>query len=173
MGPTRRRSDRLPGWRWWARAVAAAVAVAALTGYAASRFDIRIDPQQQRSLPDARVFLVDRHDRDVGRGDWVAFAAPDLEPLFAADAVFVKRVAAEAGARVTVGRERSRVGTRTVAAGLAAAERLGAQPAHFVRTEAVPADALWVVAPGRYSVDSRYWGPLDRERVLGRAYVLF
>lgn len=173
MGTARTVLDRVPGWRWWAQAVTATAAVVAVTGYLATRFDIRIDPQVERCIPGARAFLVDRHDHDPGSGELVAFKPPDLGPLFDADAEFVKRVAALPGERVTVGISETRVGERIVARGLGAAEALGVAPARFVRTGKVPAESLWVVAPGRNSVDSRYWGALDQDRVIGTAYVLF
>lgn len=165
--------DRLPGRRWWLKTAVATAAVVAITGHLATRFGIRIDPQVERCIPGARAFLVDRHDRDVGSGDLVAFEPPDLGSLSEADAAFVKRVAALPGERVVVGAQETRVGERVVARGLAAAATIGVEPARFVRTETVPADSLWVVAPGRKSVDSRYWGALDEDRVIGTAYVLF
>lgn len=173
MGRTQAALDRLPGPRWWVKTAIATAAAVVVASYLATRFDIRIDPQVERCIPGARAFLVDRRDRDFGSGDLVAFAPPDLGVLFADDAEFVKRVAAMPGDRVTVGPQETRVGERVVALGLDAASAIGVEPARFVRTEEVPAESLWVVAPGPRSVDSRYWGALEKDRVIGTAYVLF
>lgn len=173
MSRTKVIRDRLPGPRWWVKAAVASSVVFALTAYLADRYEIRIDPQVERCIPGARAFLVDTHTSDVEAGDLVAFKPPALGELFDANAEFVKRVAAQAGQRVTVGAANTRVGNQMVARGLGAAEALGVAPARFVRTETVPAGALWVVAPGPRSVDSRYWGALDRNNVIGKAYVLF
>lgn len=151
----------------------ASAVVFALTAYLADRYEIRIDPQVERCIPGARAFLVDTYTSDVEPGDLVAFQPPALGELFDADAEFVKRVVAQPGQRVTVGPGGTRVGDRVVARGLGAAEALGVAPGRFVRTELVPPDALWVVAPGPRSVDSRYWGALDHNNVIGKAYVLF
>lgn len=166
-------SSRLPPARWWVQAGVAAGVVAVFVVYLGARFDIRIDPQAQRCIPGARAFLVDRYDREPEIGDLVAFTPPNLEPLFEPGVQFVKQVAGTTGDAVAVGLQETRIGDRVVARGLGAADAIGVEPERFVRRTSVPADSLWMVAPGPQSIDSRYWGPLERSRVIGTAYELF
>jgi conjugal transfer pilin signal peptidase TrbI len=126
-----------------------------------------------RCLPPYRVFLVDRHARDVARGGLVAFHARGLAPYFADGTVVIKALAGLPGDRVEVTAERVWVNGVVRAEGLALARTLGKRPEDFVRAETVPPGHLWVLGASPDSFDARYWGMLPEAQVVGRAYALF
>jgi conjugal transfer pilin signal peptidase TrbI len=138
------------------------------------RFHLGIDDQQDRCLPgNHRWFLIDRHDRNLWRGDLVAFRADGrLSPWIPVGQVVVKQVAGVAGDRVTVTAARVTVNGQPVTAGLALSDRLGQPPADFVRTETLPPGRFWVIGTQPKSFDSRYWGPVEDAQIIGRAYAL-
>ena len=148
--------------------------VIALLVYLGTRFHLAIDDQVDKCLPPYRVFLVDRHDRAVHRGELYAFFAGDrMAPFFAPERIVIKRVVGGPGDRVTVGEAATRVNGETVGEGLALAGTLGQPKAHYARALEVPQDALWIMGATGDSFDSRYWGPLPTHQVIGRAYALY
>jgi len=65
------------------------------------------------------------------------------------------------------------VNREAVARGLALAERLGHRPADFVRTVTVPPDQYFVIGRSEDSFDSRYYGFVADEHIIGPAWRLF
>jgi conjugal transfer pilin signal peptidase TrbI len=159
--------------RFLARALPTLAVVLALGAYLGVRFGIGIDDQAQRCLPPYRVFLIDREDREMLRGGLVAFRALGLAPHFPDGTVVVKEVAALPGDRVEITPAALHVNGAVRAGGLALARTLGRTPEAFARTVTVPAEHLFVLGRTGDSFDSRYWGPLPQERLLGRAYALY
>ncbi len=147
--------------------------VLALLLYLGTRYRIAINDQVDKCLPPYTVFLVDRHDRTVERDGLYAFLAGErMAPFFPMRMQVIKRVVGFPGDRVSVTAEFTRVDGRTVGEGLDLAGTLGTPAAHFVRQVVVPADAVWIMGATRDSFDSRYWGPLPRHHIIGRAYAL-
>jgi conjugal transfer pilin signal peptidase TrbI len=60
-----------------------------------------------------------------------------------------------------------------VGEGLALAGTLQRPPDSFARDAIVPGEHLWVMGATPDSFDSRYWGFLPQDRVIGRAYALW
>jgi conjugal transfer pilin signal peptidase TrbI len=142
--------------------------------YLGTRFRIAIDDQVDKCLPPYTVFLVDRHDDAIERGGLYAFPAGErMAPFFPIQMQVIKRVVGLPGETVSVTAQTTRVEGRTVGEGLDLAGTLGSPAATFVREVVVPADALWIMGATRDSFDSRYWGPLPRQQIIGRAYALF
>lgn len=143
------------------------------------RYRLGLDRQQTPCLP-YRVFLVDLTVRTVTRGDYVAFRSDQrLEPFFLPGSVVIKQVLAVAGDRVTVTAEAIYVnhvptpGTAPVYGALPLAGPLGVDPANLTRDEEVPAGRLWVMGTVVNSFDSRYWGFLNADQIVGRAYAVW
>lgn len=101
----------------------------------------------------------------VERGDVVVFRNPDAGPGF-----FVKRVVALGGDHVEIRAGKLRLNGRTVEEPF-----LGATAVTEGRTvEIIPAGHLFVLGDNRDdSIDSRAWGFLPEERVVGRARLIF
>ena len=183
MGPTARTDLALAasgtgrqGMPWPHFALRAGLALALVLGagaYLAERFRIGYDDQDHQCLPPHRWFLIDRHDRDVTQGTIVAFAALGLGPYFRDGQTLIKRAAGVPGDRVEVGLETVRINGATVGEGLALARTLNRPPTDFLRDDVVPPGHLWVMGATADSFDSRYWGFLPEQQVIGRAYVLW
>ncbi|EGV20605.1 signal peptidase I [Thiocapsa marina] len=142
--------------------------------YFGTRFRIAIDDQVDKCLPPYTVFLVDRHDSAIARDGLYAFPAGErMAPFFPMQMQVIKRVVGLPGETVSVTEQTTRVDGRTVGEGLDLAGTLGTPAATFVREVVVPADALWIMGATRDSFDSRYWGPLPRHQIIGRAYAVF
>jgi conjugal transfer pilin signal peptidase TrbI len=57
--------------------------------------------------------------------------------------------------------------------GLPLAEKLMKAPSTFNRDEKVPPSAYWMTGKTPKSFDSRYWGYVYDDQVIGRAYAMF
>ena len=141
--------------------------------YLAERFRIGYDDQDHQCLPPSRWFLIDRHDRDVTQGGMVAVAALGLAPYFHDGQTVIKRAAGVPGDRVEVGLDAVRINGATVGEGLALARTLNRPPTDFLRNDVVPPGHLWMMGATADSFDSRYWGFLPEDQVIGRAYALW
>ena len=159
-------------WHFWLRATAALTLVVAIASYLGGRFRLGIDDQVRRCLPPHWLFLIDREARAPARGALVAFRAEGLAPYFADGTTVVKAVVGVPGDRVEVDADAVRVNGERVGSGLALAGRLGQPVASFARDTRVPPGHLWVMGRSADSFDSRYWGFLPAERVIGRAHAL-
>lgn len=171
-----RRRPRQPWDRFALRALLVLTLILVGSAYLCDRFRIGIDDQQALCLPPYRWYLIDTRDRAIARGQLLAFAAMDvMAPYFTPGQTVIKRAAGVAGDQITVTTAATRVnGAPLPESAPALAKTLGASPEAFVREAfVVPADHLWVMGETRDSFDSRYWGPLPAERVIGRAYALF
>ena len=154
---------------------AALLTVCMVAGWAwlAERYRLGIDPQISRCLPDTRVVLIDQDAALPARGGLVAFRATNLAPLFPDGTILVKVLAGLPGDRIAVTEEAVAVNREAVARGLALAERLGQRPADFVRTVTVSPDHYFVIGRSEDSFDSRYYGFVAGEHIIGPAWRLF
>jgi conjugal transfer pilin signal peptidase TrbI len=141
--------------------------------YLTERFHIGYDDQDRQCLPQHRWFLIDRHDRSITQGEIIAFAALGLGPYFRDGQIIVKRAAGVPGDRVQVDLEIVRINGAKFGEGLALAGTLKRPPEDFLRDDIVPPGHLRMMGATADSFDSRYWGFLPEQRVIGRAYALW
>jgi len=164
---------RVPWPRFLLRAGFSLLMVLGAGVYLTDRFHIGYDDQDRQCLPPHRWFLIDRHDRDMTRGAIIAFAALGLGPYFLDGQILIKRAAGIAGDRIQVDPETVAVNGTKVGEGLALAGTLQRPAADFLRDDSVPPGHLWVMGATADSFDSRYWGFLPQQQVIGRAYALW
>jgi conjugal transfer pilin signal peptidase TrbI len=162
-----------PWSRFAAKALCCAVVIVLASRYLADRFQVGIDFQLSQCLPGARVFIVDRQDVSVEKGDLVAFRAARLAPFIKDGEELIKIAAALPGDTVSVGPGETSVNGTVVGEGLDLAEIIGRPDESFTRQVAVQPGTFWMMGRTRDSYDSRYWGPIDTSQVIGKAYVLF
>jgi conjugal transfer pilin signal peptidase TrbI len=84
-----------------------------------------------------------------------------------------KRVAGVPGTASKLTQKSVRINGATVGEGLALARTLHRSPEDFLRDDIVPPGHLWVMGATADSFDSRYWGFLPDQQVIGRAYALW
>ncbi|WP_295457863.1 signal peptidase I [uncultured Thiodictyon sp.] len=168
------RPNPLATSEFWRRAGPVLLVLAVLGLYLGTRFRLAIDGQVHHCLPPYTVWLIDRHDRRLVRGAPVAFVAGNrMEPFFGLDQSVIKRLAGIPGDHVAVTAEHTTSNGIQVGTGLALAATLGRPASDFIRTETVPADAVWMMGDTPDSYDARYWGALPLAQIRGRAYALF
>jgi conjugal transfer pilin signal peptidase TrbI len=167
---TRRRT---PWPRFLLRAGLTLLAVLAAGAYLTERFHIGYDDQDRQCLPPNRWFLIDRHDRDITRGEIIAFAALGLGPYFRDGQIIIKRAAGVPGDQIQVDPGTVRINGAKVGEGLALAGTLERLPEDFLRDDIVPPSHLRMMGATADSFDSRYWGFLPEHQIIGRAYALW
>ena len=147
--------------------------VLALEHYIGQRFLIGGDDQVDRCLPDKRIYIIDTYNKDIWRGDLIAFRAERMAPYFKDGQVVVKIAAGVAGDHVQVDSHETQINGSAIIDGLPLADKLKQSPSAFKRDEAIPPAAFWVTGKAPKSFDSRYWGYVYDYQVIGRAYALF
>jgi len=75
--------------------------------------------------------------------------------------------------RIQVDPETVKINGAKVGEGLALAGTLKRPPDDFRRDDIVPPGHLWMMGATADSFDSRYWGFLHEQQVIGRAYALW
>jgi conjugal transfer pilin signal peptidase TrbI len=136
------------------------------------RYRLGIDWQIERCLPDIRVVLIDLRSEIFERGGLIAFRGQGLAPIFPDDTQMVKILVGLPGDLVEVLPARTTVNGVEVASGLALAERLGQPASAFARAFIIPAGHYFAVGRSADSFDSRYFGLIRDEQVLGQAWRL-
>jgi conjugal transfer pilin signal peptidase TrbI len=164
--------------RWWLVGVAkASIALAILyapLGWFAGHYRIVYDATKGVSCLPYRLFLVDLTDRNASRGEYVAFVSRQMEPFYVNGTWVVKIVAGMPGDHVQVSESGVAInGSRWGGlVHLRAGERLwrmGRRVKDVVRDEHIPQGRLWMMGTHPRSYDSRYWGYISNEQVVGRA----
>lgn len=160
--------------RFGAKACVVLVALWMAGAAFAGRYRIGIDPQQEKCLPGYTVFLVDLKDRALERGAVYAFRARGLSPFYADGTRMVKVLAGVPGDEVAIDASRRiTVNGREVGKGLALAAKLQQPESRFYGSGHLDAGHYWFMGKSALSFDSRYWGTVRDEQVIGRAYPLF
>ena len=168
--PGARRSNPLKTTIEWVLIVVAALVAAVLVKtFLFQPFYIPSESMEPTLLVDDRV-LVNKLSRDPDRGDIVVFKRPVSQPEGPLNKDLIKRVIATGGDTVE-GRD-----GRVWVNGSALNEPYlpeGSTTSSFEPVE-VGAKQLWVMGDNRgNSSDSRAFGPIDKDSLVGRAFVLF
>lgn len=140
--------------------------------YIAGRYRLGLDWQVERCLPDTRAVLIDLWSPVPERGELIAFRGRGLEPLFADGTHMVKILAGLPGDHVIITREKTTINGIKIAEGLHLASRLGQEPKDFERSFTVPDGQYFGVGKAPISFDSRYFGLISEDQVLGKAWRL-
>ena len=149
------------------------IMVLALEHYIGQRFLIGGDDQVDRCLPDKHIYIIDTYNKDLWRGDLIAFRAERMSPFFKDGQVIIKIAAGVTGDHVQVDSHQTLINGSVIIEGLPLANKLKQSPSAFKRDETIPAAAYWVTGKAPKSFDSRYWGYVYDYQVIGRAYALF
>ena len=121
-----------------------------------------------------RVYLLDLSDTTPQhRQSIYAFRAQGMEPVFIENTWMVKRLVGLPGDIVAItSDEQVRVNRDNLRQGLPVAQRLGWTTESFVGWDVLGPRQYWVLGDSVHSFDSRYWGALRAEQIIGRAYPL-
>jgi conjugal transfer pilin signal peptidase TrbI len=144
----------------------------------ASRYRLALDGLQGENCLPYTAFLVDLKSTTLKRGDYLAFVSQQMEPFYRNGTMVVKQVTAVPGDRVSVDGTGVRINGRHVGSLLHLESgqklwRLGRRVSEVAREEIVPAEHFWVMGTHPRSYDSRYWGYIRSQQVVGRAIALW
>ena len=146
-----------------------AVVAAPASYYLMNRYQIAIDPQNNQCLPPYRIYLVDKFDKTPVRGEPFAFTSQYIREYGKG----IKMVDAVAGDVVSVTSEETTVNGSMVGEELRLAKESGHSEKELTRTGIIPEGRIWLMGRTKLSFDSRYWGSVPTEHILGRAYPLW
>lgn len=174
--------EKRRGVRWWLvgftkAAAALAIVYVPLMSFA-SHYRIVYDSIKGENCLPYSVFLVDLRDRVVERDEYLAFASMQMEPFYPNGTVAVKAVAGVPGDHITVNTRGVFVNGHHMGKLLHLQEgerlwRMGRRVGDVERDEEVPAGHVWMMGTNPRSYDSRYWGYIRNEQVIGRAIPLW
>lgn len=171
--PSSYRVTRSTLGRFLLKAIPILLLVLAVERYIGQRFLIGGDDQVDRCLPDKWIYLIDTHNKDIWRGDLIAFRAERMTPFFKDGQIIVKIAAGVTGDTIHVDPQHTTINGERIIDGLPLTEKLKKPAAQFKRHETIPPAAYWVTGQTDKSFDSRYWGYVYDHQVIGRAYALF
>lgn len=133
---------------------------------------LAVDFQDHTCLGNRRIFLVDTGDRNPAGGALYAFISHNTG-YFRDGQMMLKIMAGLPGDRVDVTSADTRVNGVVMARGLGAAEYAGTDPKLFERSFVVSAGEFFMLGSSELSLDSRYYGTVNEEDLVGRAYILY
>ena len=172
-------------WAWWrrglARSLVALLIVAVIVGLpiqvVKQRYRIAFDVSDPKCLP-YTAYLLDMGNRAIGRGDYVAFVSGQMEPYIENGHLVVKILAGLPLDRAVVAEEGVTIGGRDWGAlhylepGGELAEE-GKTIEDYARTEIIREGTYWMMGTLKSSYDSRYWGAIEEDQIVGKAYPIF
>lgn len=169
----RQTSYRKPIGKFLLKALPILFLILAVERYVGQRFLIGGDDQVDRCLPDKWIYLIDTYNKDIWRGDLMAFRAERMSPYFKDGQIIVKIATGVTGDHVQVDSHQTTVNGSLIIEGLQLAEKLKKPESSFKRDETIPPAAYWLTGKTDKSFDSRYWGYVYDHQVIGRTYALF
>ena len=139
-----------------------------------SRYSIGIDDQKDLCLKgNHRLFLIDHWDRTFQKEDLIAFKADNrMTPFFSLETTFIKRVKGVEGDEVGKRGEILTVNGQKVGEGFPLTNHPGVTQVIDQRPFRVQPLTYWAMGDQPKSFDSRYWGVVFSQQVVGKAYVL-
>lgn len=159
--------------RPWKKQAVLMLLVASISGptslYLMNRYQFAIDPQNNQCLPPYRIYLVDKFDKAPIRGKPFAFKSQYIRVYGKG----IKIVDAIPGDIVSVTSEETTVNGSMVGEELRLAKESGHSERELTRSGKIPEGKIWLMGRTKLSFDSRYWGSVSQDNVLGRAYPLW
>jgi hypothetical protein len=173
-----------PGLTWGhaAKALVLTAAIGQGIAYLSERYVLGIDSQWFRCLSESH-FVIDTwrlpDASEIEPLDIVSFEMTDRQAMAplgwkAGDRMAKRVLASEPGTRIDVREDGVHFQEPGPAGrswkfgrGLEAAEVLGQPPETFIRQFVLQPGELWVMGDMKYSVDSRYYGPISADQING------
>lgn len=159
--------------RFLLKAIPLTALVVALGAAFFSRFHIAMDIYDPQCLPDTRIYLIDRWNKTVERDGLYLFRSRGLEPIWADGQGIIKIARGLTGDTVEVRADETvHINGHFIAFGLGEADQVGYAKDHFIKTGNI-ASGYWMLGTSPRSFDSRYWGSVQDDQIIGRAYPVF
>jgi len=130
------------------------------------------------SLP-GHLFLVEKDKKDLKRGDYISFYTRDLMPYYPKGSRFIKKVVgiegdfiSRSGQIFTICRKEN-PGRCITTEALETDSKGNPAPKFIPEGRKIPSDCYFVLGDHPRSLDSRYWGYVCGEEVIGKAVKVF
>jgi len=145
-----------------------------LGAYLKDRYSIGIDDQVIQCLSGHhRFFLIDHWARDFKRDDLIAFRADwRMSPHFKEGTYVIKKVKGLAEDLIDRDGDQILINRSLIAEGRPLMDKITANGLMTQETIRLGSNQFWVMGDHRLSFDSRYWGPVYPQQIVGKAYVL-
>lgn len=157
-------------------------------------FSIRFTDSRMTCFP-YKVWFIDKTDKEPGIGDFIAFRTPQKAVYVPEHKVWIKRVFAAGEGQIDVtpadsntsvcaeingvNRELPVKAYVRVTSGMNqqfftafAADSLG-RPLPIINSQVIPSGYYYTYSPAVRSYDSRYWGLVRKDEILGKAHPLY
>ena len=108
----------------------------------------------------------------IRRGDLI-YWRPSGPLGYVRDEYVVKRVAGVAGDFLSINGDDVKINNQVVATGLPNGTFEGVRAHLYDKSEIIPKDCFFVLGDNPLSYDSRYWGYVSYDSIMGRAIALF
>lgn len=139
-----------------------------------SRYQFGYDPQLYKCIPEYSIYLIDKKDTELKKGNIYAFRSEGMKPFFNNGVTMLKYLRGMPGDEVEINTSTQvLVNGEQQGVGLRYAEKLGVGPEAFIGKRILSDDNYWFMGTSSFSFDSRYWGTVEKQQVIGRAYPIF
>jgi len=171
----KKNKPRIPMVVFLSRAFLLTVVMVSVGWYLTDRYDIGIGYLDKKPCLPHKAFFIDAWDKDLHAGDLIVFRTDErMYPHFPVGVRFVKLIKAGPGDHVSIANGELYInGKRDSSLDPEILEKLGKEKNEFDRDFTLPKQTFWAMGtlPGSY--DSRYWGEVNPEQVVGKAYGFF
>jgi len=159
--------------------------------YFSMNYQIRFDPQVERCLPDHTFYLIDTNDKEMIRGKIMNFTALGISPwlnegnpkyvtnqlkeLFLDGKELLKIVSGVPGDQISITEDVIMVNDKVIIEGdvLINAQILNKDKSVFTKTFTLGEGEYFATGTHKLSFDSRYWGVIHSDQVIGHGIPLF
>lgn len=139
-----------------------------------SRYRIGIDSQVIKCIPGVTFYLIDLKDKQLERNKIFAFSSRGTQPFFEDGTTMVKYLRGMEGDRIKIDKDQNiLINDKQQGWGLFLSTHLEQSPTAFMGEKTLAENELWFMGEHDLSFDSRYWGMVHNEQIIGRAYPLF
>ena len=172
-------NSRIGGWlghrkKFLAKAGVSLALLMTAMHYGQARFSIAYDVNPENCIADYNVFAVDWRNTDLERGAIYVFESRGVEPIFDDGVHIAKYLRGMPGDTVRIDEnEHIYINGELIGDTLQYAHRLGREPADFFGEGVIPEGEYWFFGDTDVSFDSRYWGGVQKEQILGRAHGIY
>ncbi|MCC9289593.1 S26 family signal peptidase [Pseudomonas aeruginosa] len=139
----------------------------------ASRYSIAMASQDSVCLRPYRLWIIDKMQDDLVRGEIYAFHCKGLSPILADGTIIVEVLEGMPGDRGKVTLDETTINGVCVGIGLQVASQHGIDPQKYVREGEIGAGGYWFFGRTPDSYDSRYWGSASTDLIIGMAYPIW
>lgn len=140
----------------------------------ADRYQVGIDKQLSKCIPGYSFYLIDKKNRQLVRGGVYAFSSRGLQPFYPDGTKMVKYLRGLPGDHVEIRSQGTvHINNELEGQGFPYAEKLQQKMEDFVGETILKHDHYWFMGISSRSFDSRYWGTVQHDQIIGRAYPLF